>query len=179
MFEEVAYLTPAGFFWNPFPVGGALGRIATKNDEWISVKFTTPEDAAAWAAAAPSKTISWGESQVDGEATMAKVYITLSECMGDFRVPPVDVAAPANDPTFSQACKSFRRTGASPVGPRSDLPYQISTEPSSATACHLAPGKTYYINFVRSGVVNDTILPPSPTCINPDLEFCGVQMRVE
>lgn len=56
---------------------------------------------------------------------------------------------------------------------------QISTEPSSATTCHLAPGKTYYINFVRSGVANDTILPPSPTCINPNLEFCGVQMRVE
>jgi hypothetical protein len=181
-FTDVALVTIAGVRWNPFPVSGGLGRIFTANGVYLSIEFDTPSDVAAWFAAAPFKQILWERSQVDGEADV--VYVGLSACPGDFRIPRVDAVAPAGDPTFAAGCRSFRRlSGAPSPQSLSNMSYEISEAPSDPTTCRLAPGRRYYLNFIRAEVTDGAIGAPDEesaraACANPELMSCGVQMRV-
>jgi len=185
-FADVPLITPAGYFWNPFPNTGALGRLSTAQSEYVAVRFTTPADAAAWSAAAPSKAITWDSSQVGGEASMLNVYVTISRCAGDFRLPTAGSVAPANDPTFARGCTSVRSDALGRTQPRSNVYYQIGDATSDESRCFLAPGRTYFLNFIRANVLDGQLGTPTQeaggntsNCINPDLPSCGVQMRVE
>lgn len=178
-FGEVPWTAIAGTFWNPFPNSGGLGVIATMDGEYISIEFTTPSDVAEWSMRAPSKTISWHESQVAGEARI--VYVGLSACPGDFRVPAIDSVAPANDPTFARGCRSTRRLGTNANVPMSHVNYVISDAPSDETTCRLAPGRRYYLNYIRADLSDGTIGAPmtEARCVNRTLTRCGSDMRVE
>ncbi|MBL8680960.1 MAG: hypothetical protein JNK05_17395 [Myxococcales bacterium] len=179
LFTEVPWIEIAGTFWNPFPNGGGTGRILTSRGEYLSLEFTTPTDVADWNMRAPNKRASWDRSQVGGEADV--VYIGFSTCPGDFRLPPRDQVAPANDPTFARGCRSVRRAGAVADAPQSNIVYEISAAPSDESRCRLAPGRRYFLNVIRADVLDGAIGAPATEagCVNPDLTRCGIQMRVD
>jgi hypothetical protein len=173
----------SGFNWNDFPNGGGRGRIATTNGRYISLQITTPTDIDTWNSLAPSKRLFWTGSQVDGPANLSNVYVSISECAGDFRMPGPG-NAPTDDPTYAMGCRNFRpvSTGGT-ASTKTDLLYEIVTTPTSAsdTICRLAPGRTYHVNFIRANV-NDGIGTPNQEtglCTNPNLQSCGVDMNIE
>ncbi|MBL8681324.1 MAG: hypothetical protein JNK05_19255 [Myxococcales bacterium] len=178
-FSEVPWTAIAGTFWNPFPNSGGLGIIATSDGEYISIEFTTPTDVAEWNMRSPGKTVSWHPSQVAGEARL--VYVGLSACPGDFRIPPSDSVAPTNDPTFARGCRSHRRLGTNANMPMAHLSYQIGEGPSDETVCRLAPGRRYYLNYIRADLSDNAIGAPAEEarCQLRTLSRCGVDMRVE
>jgi hypothetical protein len=187
-FVEVERVSPAGTFWMPFPVTGQFGRLFTASDETITLRFETPTDAAAWAATALTRQAFWDQSQVDGPANLNYVYVTISTCPGDFRVPVRGATAPASDPTFARGCTNFRDGPLGSPVVASNIPYVIGDGPSTESTCVLAPGTTYYLNFVRASPADGVIGRPEEelpsagdrsNCNNPDLASCGVQMRVE
>ncbi|MFN0252543.1 MAG: hypothetical protein ACKV2T_37045 [Kofleriaceae bacterium] len=189
-FEMVHWLSPPSNRWNPFPNGGAPGKIATDHGEYIAIVFTTPADVGDWVGRAPNQRAAWVESQVDGEATLSSVYVTISRCAGDFRVPPVDSLAPANDPTFAPGCTSRRRVAAGfNPAPLTSVRYAIGTGPSNADACMLGPNQTYYLNFIRADVSGGSVRSPTAeivpgfasncNTVDPARTFCGVQLTVD
>jgi hypothetical protein len=176
-FSEVPSINYAGHFLNPFPVTGSFGRFVTRDDEYLAIEFDTPLDPTSWSAL---QRIDWGESQVGGAAVLSDVYLSVSTCPGDFRIPgPED--APANDPTFARGCRSVRQRDGFPLGPRSNLPYVVGTAPSTAEVCRLAPGRRYFLNFIRANAMDGRIGPPAEEarCNNPALSSCGIQLRVD
>lgn len=179
LFTEVPWIEIAGVFWNPFPNGGGTGRILTGAGEYLALEFTTPADVADWLSRAPNRLVYWDRSQVGGEADV--VYVGLSSCPGDFRIPPAGQAAPPGDPTFARGCRSFRRGPTGLDGPASSIGYEIGEASSDETTCRLAPGRRYYLNFIRADVRDGAIGAPEAeaACVNPELTTCGVQMRVD
>jgi hypothetical protein len=181
---QVPLLSILGQNWNNFPNGGGRGIIATANGRYISLAITAPTDVEAWNQATPTKAIFWDQSQSAGPATLTKVLVTISECAGDFRLPPAG-PAPATDPTYARGCRSYRAlTAGGTLSPRDSVPYQITTtnEVSTETTCKLAPGKSYHINFIRADVRDNVIGTPSEEvglCEQPNQTSCGVDMNVE
>jgi hypothetical protein len=177
----------ANAFWNPFPFSGGLGRITTTHGEYLAIQFTVPADPVACAAGA-HKMFSWETSQVDGEADVSRVFVTIRPCPGDFRLPPPD-PAPAADPTFARGCTNYRAFAGLPAaGVRADVRYRIGTGVSDASACELACGQTYFLNFIRANIApTGAIRPPAlevdpgfaSNCltVHPTTTRCGVQMR--
>lgn len=173
-------------FWAPFPNSGQAGYIITASTQYQSISFTTPTDVAAWNAAAAAKRFIWIPAQQNGEAVPDSVYVAITSCVGDFRIPPIGQVAPANDTTFARGCRSIRPLGTSvQTFPHSNILYQISAEnlPSDDTTCRLAPGQTYHINFIRARVLDGYPAPigtpaEEAVCENGG-SSCGVQMTVE
>lgn len=178
-FTEVPWIEISNTFWNPFPNGGGTGRILTNRGEYLSIEFTTPSSVSDWTMRAPNMRASWDRSQVGGEADV--VYVSFSSCPGDFRIPARDQVAPSNDPTFARACRSVRRVGAVADAIQGAINYEISEAPSDEMRCRLAPGRRYFLNFIRADVLDGVIGAPDSeaSCVNPDLTRCGVQMRVD
>ncbi|MDP3506336.1 MAG: hypothetical protein Q8S33_38710 [Myxococcales bacterium] len=182
-FTEVPSINYSGHFLNPFPRPGSLGRFVTNDEEFLAIEFETPSDAAEWDSRTPAKLFQWGESQVGGEAVMARVFLSISSCPGDFRVPGRG-DAPPSDPTFALGCRNVRPHRLFPMhGPfvQSNLGYGISTAPSTELLCHLAPGRRYFLNFVRADARDGVIGAPADEaqCINPGLTTCGVQLGAD
>jgi hypothetical protein len=168
----------SGFPWNPFPNSGQLGFIITSNTQYQSIGFNTP--ASDWTSEVPFRQFIWETAQVGGEAELSKVYVTISSCPGDFRVPPAGATAPANDPTFARGCRNVRALFTTPSFPYSDIGYEVSNLPATATTCRLAPATTYYLNFIRANATDDAIGTPAEEaeCRQAGQTSCGVQMRV-
>jgi len=128
----------------------------------------------------------WAESQGGYQAELTGVYLSISKCPGDFRV-PTSYTAPANDPTLSFACRNLRPRGrydlpsAGPIQFTGALAYDVN-RPSSDLGCGLEYGKTYYLNFM---VVNplDGYQFNERNCkfvpgTNPPLTArCGIQLH--
>lgn len=179
---QVPLLAIGGAFWNDFPNGGGRGVIATPNGRYIALAINTPADAGVWASQAPSRRIYWDTSQAAGEANVAKIYVTISECAGDFRLPPAG-SAPTTDPTYARGCRSYRPFSAGgSLAVQSEINYEISDQPSDELKCRLATGRTYHINFIRADVRDGSIgttTEETGLCINSNLTSCGVDMNVE
>jgi hypothetical protein len=168
----------AGGSWNPFPNSGQLGFIITNNNQYQSIGFNTP--AADWTSEVPVRQFYWETAQVGGEADLSKVYVTISSCPGDFRIPATGSTAPTNDPTFARGCRSVRALGGAPNFPDNKINYEVSNLPATETICRLAPATTYYLNFIRATATDGTIGTPAEEaeCQQPGETRCGVQMRV-
>lgn len=176
VFEQV----PAriqGSFWNAFPNSGQLAYIITGSNVYHSIAFTTP--ATDWTAEVPNRQVFWENAQVGGEADLAKVYVSLSSCPGDFRIPAVGATAPTDDPTFARGCRSVRTVFGIEQYPATTVNYEVSASPSTEGICRLAPGRTYYLNFIRAVATDGSIGTPAEEafCESPQ-SSCGVQMRV-
>ncbi|MBL8952067.1 MAG: hypothetical protein JNK82_14885 [Myxococcaceae bacterium] len=164
---------------NPFPNSGGFGTIVTETDNYLGLGFDTP-DATTWAARAPAKTFQWDDAQE--AADPSAFYITVSDCPGDFRIPPGGTA-PATDPTFALGCRSIRPSIAGgALQPRSNLPYVIGTGPSNDTTCVLAPNRRYYFNFVRASAADGVITSPATEvsgCFPASFSSCGLQLQYD
>ncbi len=77
------------------------------------------------------------------------VYLTISECPGDFRIPTSTANAPIDDPTFAQGCRSVRN-GSAAQNILYDV-YEGATQVATADRCKLQTGRTYYFNFILDG----------------------------
>jgi hypothetical protein len=165
-----------GVPWLPFPQSGNTGYVITSNEQYHAIGFDTPPEP--WEVAFYQ--FFWQEAQQQGAANMLNVYISITSCPGDFRIPPPGQTAPADDPTFARGCRSIRSLPGFPQDiVASQINYAVSEEPSSEEVCRLAPGRRYYINFIRANAADGEIGPPASeaTCANPEQTSCGVQMR--
>ncbi len=174
--NQVQAVEAPGQVWDPFPNSGYSGYLITSDTQYLAVEFNTP--AAPWQA--QNRQFFWQAAQQQGEADMNRVYVSISSCPGDFRIPVLDSVAPVDDPTFAAGCRSVRRAlPGFARGPQDRINYQIGTTPANEATCSLAPGRTYYINFIRADARDDSIGTPAQeaTCLNPSLTSCGVQMR--
>ncbi|MCE3004863.1 MAG: hypothetical protein LW860_19545 [Xanthomonadaceae bacterium] len=172
-------LVPArvqGSFWNPFPSTGQLGYVITNANQYQSIAFTTP--ATDWTTVVPNRQVFWETAQQFGEADLAKTYVAITSCAGDFRVPPNNDPAPTNDPTFARGCRSLRPFGSALIN-WNTVNYEVSTLPSTNSICRLAPGRTYHLSFIRAVASDGSIGTPAEeaACENSMLSACGVQMR--
>lgn len=164
--------------WQPFPNSGGTGYVITGPNQYHSIAFNTP--AQPWTV--QTQEFFWQDAQQQGAALLDRVYVTISTCPGDFRIPVIDSTATTADPTNAAGCRSFRRVlPGFPRGQREIINYQIGTADSVATetACFLAPGRTYYINFIRADPKDGVIGEPADeqVCSVPGATSCGVQMR--
>ncbi len=168
--------------WNPFPNTGFTGYLITNSNQYLSLGFTTPTNEAEWSAAAPFKLFEWGAAQQQGEAALDRVYISISSCAGDFRIPPVGQVAPANDRTFARGCRNIRPANGFPTQIGQTIPYLISTvnTPSDDTTCRLTPGVTYHLNVIRANALDGSIGTPAEEAVCQDgvSSTCGIQMRI-
>lgn len=165
-----------GSFWNPFPSTGQLGYVITNFNQYQSIAFTTPSTD--WTTVVPNRQVFWEPAQQFGESDLAKVYVAISSCAGDFRVPTSNDNAPDSDPTFARGCRNVRPLGSLLVTANT-VNYEVSDLPSTSTVCRLAPGRTYHLNFIRAVATDGSIGTPAEEafCENPQLTSCGVQMR--
>jgi hypothetical protein len=184
-FASVPAVEIGGATWQPFPNSGFSGYLITGASQYQSVTFTTPTDPTAWNAAAPAKRFQWIPAQQGGEAIMLNVYVSISSCAGDFRIPPTGQTAPTDDTTYARGCRSIRPLGTVTNYPHANISYQISAEnlPSDDNICRLAPGRTYFVNFIRAQVFDGYPEPIGAPSVEATCEgggtTCGIQMRVE
>jgi hypothetical protein len=184
-FASVPAVENGSATWQPFPNSGFSGYIITNANVYQSIGFTTPTDPIAWNAAAPAKRFRWIMAQQGGEAIPENIYITISSCAGDFRIPTTGQTAPTDDTTFARGCRSIRPLGPVQNYPHDNISYQISAEnlPSDDTICRLAPGRAYFVNFIRARVLDGYPEPIGLPSVEATCEgggsTCGIQMRVE
>ncbi len=171
----------AGVSWNPFPNTGFTGYLITSSTQYLSVAFTTPTDVAAWNAAAPNKQFFWEEAQQQGPVALDRVYVSVSSCPGDFRIPPLGQIAPGTDTTFARGCRNIRPASGFPNQIRQFISYQIGqpNQASDETTCYIAPGTTYYLNFIRANALDGAIGTPAEeaSCLDGVSNSCGIQGR--
>jgi hypothetical protein len=181
-FGQVQAVEIGGATWNPFPNTGFTGYLITNSNQYLSLGFTTPTNEAEWSAAAPFKLFEWGPAQQQGEAVMSRVYISISSCAGDFRIPPVGQVAPADDPTFARGCRNIRPAFGFPTQILQNIPYLISSvnTPSDDTTCRLTPGRAYHVNVIRANALDGSIGTPAEEAVCEDgvSTRCGIQMRI-
>jgi hypothetical protein len=158
--------------------GGGVCRLNSSRAKYTSIRFTVPADGPLYTGLA--KAINWNENQVDGAANENRVYLSISQCPGDFRI-PTTVTAPSTDPTYSLACRNFNFTPISLATlPLRTIHYNIDGVPTNVGGemrCGLTQGNTYYLNFILANPEGG-INPGEHNCKN-SLEFCGLQIRAE
>lgn len=158
------------------PHRSGLVFLSAARGKYTSVQFTTPTVAPWQHDVTPPYSYSnftWDDSQIDTVTAPANgnlptgALITISRCPGDFRVdiPP----AQRVDSTDAPSCKSLRNgTGL--------LVIQYNqTGVSNLGECGLAPGTTYYLNYINADATNG-ISSGEHTCRN-NATTCGVQIR--
>ena len=178
-FDLVTAVEIGGATWQPFPNAGLSGYVITNANQYQSIGFTTPTDTAAWSAAAGLKTFRWIAAQQNGEAQLDKVYVAIASCAGDFRIPAAGSSATTDDTTFARGCRNIRALGGGAF-PFQNVTYEISDLPSTDTICRLAPGRQYFINFIRANALDGSIGEPAvEASCEGNGTSCGVQMRVE
>jgi hypothetical protein len=103
-------------------------------------------------------------------------YVTISRCPGDFRF---NIQNPV-DPTDSQACKSVRRLASGTIQPVGTIYYNeigVSGDGITNNQCGLAPGQTYYLNYINADAT-DGIQASEHTCPN-NITTCGVEFKAQ
>jgi hypothetical protein len=162
--------------WANFPESGASGYVITAPNVYHAIRFQTPTNP--WTVA--NQQFFWEEAQQQGAASLGRVYISISSCPGDFRLPTRGSTAPANDPTFARGCRNFRDWAGFSNQMRDRIDYAVGTGPANEDTCQLAPGRSYYINFIRADPTDNAIGTPAQeaSCnLLPPSSSCGVQMR--
>ena len=178
-FPEVPLVVPLGFWMGDFPQsGGQQGRITPRRNRHVSIEFYAPEDPAEYAGLA--RQFIWQEAQQGGlSVNLSAIYVSVSQCPGDFRIPPTGTTAPLNDRTFASGCRNYRpfmATGA-PLFFRT-VEYDLGAGPSGFDRCMIDPGNVYYFNFILASPVGG-IEPGENPCSNPQSPNCGIQMSIE
>lgn len=176
--EQVPGVELFNTFWSPFPNSSLTGYLITTQSQYHAIEFNTPAEGAEWNA--QSRLFSWDRAQQQNAVDNSLAYVTISRCPGDFRFPPLDQVAPANDPTFAAGCTNFRRGfvgGARDVA--ANIGYQIGAGVATESTCFLARGQRYFINYIRANPADGAIGTPvqEATCVNGDPTSCGSQMR--
>lgn len=162
-----------------FPATGSnVCLMLDTRSQYISLQFTAPVDLGVY----PSgKVIQWQSAQQGAQADEPSTYFTISQCQGDFRIPPAGAAgniAPTGDPTFAHGCRNIRflsQTGLPSQG--IGIAYNL-TGVSSASSCGLTPGGTYYFNMILADPIGG-IQPGEHTCANSSSNSCGMQVRAQ
>jgi hypothetical protein len=163
-----------------FPnTGTPLCKLLTPTNAYVSIGFTAPL-ASNFNYAGATKEFLWEQLQSNNPADERHIYVTLSQCPGDFRI-PLTAAGPPNDPTLSIYCRNFRAVTF--PGGIQDFSTSINyntTGVSGGGTCGIVPGQTYYFNFILADPVDGLISPgEGPTgCVNSSDTVCGLQMRV-
>lgn len=157
------------------PHQSGLVFLGASRGNYTSVQFTTPATAP-WqhTEADPPYNYSnftWDDSQIVGAPANGSLpngaLITISRCPGDFRI---DIPAQDRvDSTDWPTCKSIRNGSGLLV-----IQYN-QTGVSNVGECGLAPGKTYYLNYINADPTGG-ITSGEHTCRN-NVTTCGVQMR--
>jgi hypothetical protein len=182
-FEQLA--TVNGPPLNPFPnSGGGFGVLGQSTTQYTSLAFTVPTNITDCVSGLPGGGCRVGQFD-KSEITFVSplnddnYYFTISECPGDFRIPPDSTPAPVSDPTFSTGCRNWR-AGSNSAAPRVD--WNIFTTqpyaPSTDSRCHLESGKTYYFNFILDGPPGgiNTNGAQQAGCLGGET-FCGTGIR--
>jgi hypothetical protein len=170
--------TEGGGTWQNFPISGGFGYLITSANQYHAVQLDTP--ATAWSGL--NFAFDWVEAQQFGAAALGRVYVTVSSCPGDFRLPERGSTAPVDDPTFARGCRNYRDAFGFPNQVVANIRYEVSTEPSNESTCRIAPGRTYYLNFIRADVTDGSIGTPSTeaSCnLLPPGSDCGIQLRYD
>ncbi len=167
-----------GFPPTPFPRSGAdfFGLGITKQ-QYVSIAFTVPSPMPTGLI----KRFFWNSVNFvpGGYVNIHNNYVTLSECPGDFRIPPAGQPAPATDPTFAEGCRNYRN--GTPFTRVNYDHYSGSTQSSSGDTCMLAEGRTYYFNMILDGPADGVInLAGTATgCQVISSNECGFGMRYD
>lgn len=173
-----------------FPTSGGLGLFHSGANEYISIQFEAVSrldlngDGRVDIQDFNSilKVMTWIEAQGGGyEADLSKIYLSISQCPGDFRM-PTSYQAPPGDPTLSFGCRNIIKDPGGTLAIGGALAYQIN-QPASENGCGLTYGGPYYLNFM---VVNplDGYQPNERNCnfppgeVMPSNARCGVQMSI-
>ena len=178
-FTEVPLVTPSGSFMGLFPVGGGgQGRVVPNRGRYMSIEFRAPTDLSVYNGLA--KQFNWLEAQQAGfSVNLSAIYVTVSQCPGDFRIPVGSTTAPPADPTYAAGCRNWRpfTQGGNNLFLRG-IDYNIGSTPSDFDTCMIAPGGTYYFNFILASPVGG-IVPDENPCSNQQANACGIQMSME
>jgi hypothetical protein len=167
-----------GATWQAFPISGGFGYLITAPNAYHAIELVTPT--APWSGL--NNLFDWVEAQQFGAANTNRIYVSVSTCPGDFRLPARGSTAPTDDPTFARGCRNLRDVQGFPNQIANNIRYEISTEPANETTCRITPGRTYYLNFIRADARDGTIGTPSTeaTCnlLGPE-QSCGIQLRYD
>lgn len=179
-FTQVPLVTPSGQFMAPFPnSGGGQGRVVPNRNRYMSIRFQAPlESTGVYQGLA--RQFNWLEAQQAGfSVNLNNIYVTVSQCPGDFRIPVGTDTVPANDPTFATGCRNWRpfSQGGSNLFLRT-IDYNLGTGVSDFDTCMINPGGTYYFNFILAGPTGG-IVPNENPCTNQDASACGIQMQIQ
>lgn len=183
-FTDLPSVNFLGQFIDDFPgTGSDQGRLVTPIGQYVSLQFTAPP------ADSPLYPNSWGgvfnftESQVGGSGNLNVLYITISQCQGDFRIPPGIAAAPPGDTTFANGCRNIDFGASPPVIPSLILrriDYRTGLATSTSSLCQITPGGTYFFNMIladpRGGIAPPTDGAPCGGVVNGG---CGIQLNIE
>lgn len=180
LFSQLRKLT--GGTVSGFPYMGGLAVVGARRNEYLAVEFRAiPNfdangDGVISIADFPGpKILSWTESQGGGAgpSNVDEVYMTISKCPGDLRLPPADNQPSSLDPTLNLGCRSLSLSGGV-RSIRAAIGYSINDAPNNTT-CALVYNEKYYLNFVTVNPL-DGYQPNEHSCSNPEGK-CGVQMQ--
>lgn len=167
-----------GLAASPFPqIGAPLYGLGLSKQQYVSIAFTVPTNMPSGL----TQRFFWNTVNFvsGGYVNIFNSYVTLSECPGDFRIPPQSQSAPVDDPTFAEGCRSWR--GGNPFT-RIDYDYYTGTaQPATSTRCAFQVGRTYYFNVILDGP-SDGVINQSGTsggCQQPASNECGFGMRYD
>lgn len=180
LITELRKLT--GGFISPFPYFAGLAVVGARRNEYLAVEFTAipnfdanGDGTISIADFPSSKILNWTESQGGGAgpSNVDEVYMTISKCPGDLRLPPAGNPISTTDPTFNLGCRGLSLSGGV-RSIRAAIGYSINDAPNNTT-CSLVYGEKYFLNFVTVNPL-DGYQTDEHSCNNPNGE-CGVQMQ--
>lgn len=178
-FPEVPLVVPLGFYMGDFPQsGGGQGRVTPQRNRYVSIRFVAPVDPAEYQNLA--RQFVWQEAQQGGlSVNLSAIYISVTQCPADFRIPPVSDTAPLEDPTYASGCRNWRPfvANGSPLFFR-QIDYDLGPGPSNFDRCMIEPGGTYFFNFILASPVGG-ITPGENPCANAQSPSCGIQMSIQ
>lgn len=167
----VTYLTP-------FPQSGRLGNLVVTRGTYASFAFDTPSSVDAWV----GNNFSWSEHQSITSSDLNDVYISISECPGDFRIPSGDTP-PVEDETLTHGCRNIKFPSGAPGGQAGEYPSSLAIfyskdGTSGHFVCGLRPGRRYYFNMINASPRTDGIVTGEHTCLN-GANSCGIYVAYD
>lgn len=161
-----------------FPqTGSPVCVLLVNRNKFVSIKFTAPTDLSLYNPGA--QFIAWQSAQQGGQADESRTHASITQCMGDFRI-PTSAVGPANDPTLAFGCRNifFPNGTNNPPTIGLGISYNL-TGVASGGRCGIIPGNTYYFNYILASPDGGGILPGEHNCLNPDQNTCGIQLRAQ
>lgn len=134
------------------------------------------------------KLLTWIEAQGGGQgsANVNQVYVTISKCSGDLRLPAANNQPDPTESTLNLGCRNIGLNSGTRVI-QAGIQYSINDAPNNAT-CALAYAQTYYLNFVTvnpldgyapNPVSGGTAPVTEHNCLDTVFPRCGVAMLAQ